>query len=725
MMTCGQYRNGLVRSVSVLVLGTVCGLPGMAMAQEISRNQSGIEEIVVTAQKREENLQRVPVSIVALAGEALENRGVSDVTDLRTVVPSLQIEPHPNSAATAVVFIRGIGNPDDQITQDPGVALYFDGVYVARSQGLVGEVAELQRVEVLRGPQGSLYGRNATGGAINFITKAPELGRFGAQQQLTLGNDAQFRSRTRVNIPLGETAALELGYLRSEKNGFVRNLGSGVKRFGDKRRDGYRAAMLWQPSEHFEIRYAYDRSDIEDTPAFLAMVPFYPAKADRPTAGSPFVNNLQRGDVTTQGHNLTATWKPGENLTLKSITGYRKLHNKTYQDYHTGIAGPFPFFTTAVDMKQKQFSQELQLIGEAFNSQIDYVLGAYYFDESAKGFDTMVTSQAVSDRFVTADNKSYAAYGQMTYSPDFLDGKLHLTAGLRWSKDKRQATNRTIDTPLAGLPVISPVGHGDRSFSNVSPTFVLAYDITDKVSAYAKVVRGYKTGGFNVRASSITRFNEGFDAETLTSYEAGLKSTLFDDRLRVNVAVHKADYKDIQINVGSDPNRPNTTDVLNAGEATIQGVELDITVKPARTLTLSASYSYLDAKYDKIIDAHGDNIAGSFVYRDAPKNTVSASLQYDFPQTPFGNPSLFVDYYYQSKVYGRVVDSRFVNSGYGLLNARLSLSDIPFAGGKGRVALFGRNLTNKNYYIAHFTAAVPTAIFGEPRAYGAELQLEF
>ncbi|HWV13387.1 MAG TPA: TonB-dependent receptor plug domain-containing protein, partial [Sphingobium sp.] len=167
-----------------------------AFAQE---GTGGIEEIVVTAQKRSESLQKTPISMMAMTGADIEKKGIADITDLRTLVPSLAVTPHPNSATTARVFIRGIGNNDDQITVDPSVAVYLDGIYIARNQGLSAEVAEVERIEVLRGPQGSLYGRNATGGAINYITRAPELGDFSAKQTFAIGNYDQFRSRTRIN----------------------------------------------------------------------------------------------------------------------------------------------------------------------------------------------------------------------------------------------------------------------------------------------------------------------------------------------------------------------------------------------------------------------------------------------------------------------------------------------------------------------------------------------
>lgn len=682
----------------------------------------GLEEIVVTAQKRAESLQDTPISIAAMTAADLENRGIYDINDLRTEVPALQVAPHPNSATTARVFIRGVGNNDDQITTDPSVAVYLDGVYIARNQGLSAEVAELERIEVLRGPQGSLYGRNATGGAINYITKAPDLGEFGFKQSLAYGNYDQFRSRTRLNIPVGDTLAVELGYLHSQKNGYVKNLGNGSKRFGDQRRDAYRAAVLWQPTDTLEVRYSYDRSDMGDIPSFIAQVPFYPQKGNRPTEGSPFERNLHANDVTAQGHNLTASWDASNNLTVKSITGYRKLSVETAQDYLTGALGPFPIIETAFDQDQKQFSQEFQLIGDALDDRLNFVLGAYYFDESADSFDfSAIVGQPRLDRMVLIDNKAYALYGQATVRPAFAEG-LYVTPSLRWSRDERKATMDQVLVPAIGAPTVLPQGHGDQTNSNVSPGLVIGYDVNDNANVYAKWSRGYKTGGFNVRASSIQRFNEGFGEETLDAYEIGLKSSWLDNRLRLNVAAFVSKYKDMQTNMQIST---AVTDTFNAGKATIKGVEVDLTARPAPGLTMSVNYAYLDGSFDEILDPSGNDIAHRYSFIEAPKHTMALSAQYQFPETPIGTLTAYADYFFQSKKHTATIDSRYIVGDYGLLDVRLTLADIPVGVGNWRLSAYGKNLTDKEYYVFHGNAGLPGAFYGEPRTYGLELTFEY
>ncbi|MCK0532818.1 TonB-dependent receptor [Sphingobium agri] len=697
-----------------------------AFAQDDASVQSGgIEEIVVTAQKRSESLQKTPISMMAMTGADIEKKGIADITDLRTLVPSLAVTPHPNSATTARVFIRGIGNNDDQITVDPSVAVYLDGIYIARNQGLSAEVAEVERIEVLRGPQGSLYGRNATGGAINYITRAPELGEFSAKQTLAIGNYDQFRSRTRVNIPVGETLAVELGYLHSQKDGFVDNPGTGVDRWGDQRLDAYRAAVLWQPTDALQLRYTYDRSDINDTPVFMVAAPFYPRMADRPTAGSPLVRNLMPNDATSQGHNLTISWEVADDVTLRSLTGYRKLSSITNQNYLTGVAGPFPLILTGFDQKQDQWSEELQLVGSTFDRRLDYVLGAYYFDEDGESSDySAITGRPRMDRVATIHNRAYALYGQATLRPAFMEG-LYLTGGLRWSRDERKATLDQTIVPATGLPTVLPRGAGDNHFSNISPSLVIGYNANASLNIYAKYARGYKTGGYNIRASSIARFNEGFGPETLDSFELGIKSSWLDNHLQANLALFRSNYKDIQTNIQSDPTNVAITDVFNAGKARIQGFELDLIAKPIDTLTLSVNYAYLDAKFQQILDQAGNDITSRYTFVEAPKHTLTTSLEYRFPDTPIGVLTANIDYFLKSKVSTSTADRRYVIGDYGLLNARLTLSDIPVGFGSWRLSAFGKNLTDKEYYIAHFNGGLPSAIFGDPRTYGLEVTFEY
>jgi iron complex outermembrane recepter protein len=704
-----------------LLAGSV--LSGRASAQGAD-DSSRVEEIVVTAERREQSLRDTPISIVAMSPRTLENRQITGISDLASQVPALKLTPHPNASTTPRVFIRGIGSGDDTVTQDPSVAVYVDGVYIARQGGLATEVADLERIEVLRGPQGSLYGRNATGGAINFITKSPVLGQFSGRQAIELGSRNLFRARTSLNIPIGDTAAIQIGYLHSQQDGYVKNTGPGIDRWGDKYRDAFRLAARWAPSDKLDFRYVYDGADVRDTPPYMPQVPLYPAVGVRPTEGPPQVVNLQRNSTVPQGHALTTTWDANDHLTVKSITSYRVLRNRTNQNFLPGP--PSPLTVNFFRDRNEQFTQELQFVGDLLDGQVKYVAGAYYFEEDSKTFFYTIGRNAIRvDRYITARNTAVAGFGQVIYTPDVLDSRLHLTLGARYSRDGRQATLQTVNNPPVGAPMASVPGAGKRSFDDFSPTLTAAFDVTPEVNAYVKAARGYKSGGFNVRASTVARFDAGFEPEHLTSYEGGVKASLLDHRLEANLAAFTYDYRDIQVSVSSDPLNPPLRDVLNAGKGKFSGWEMDVTAAPVRGLSLTANASSLSAKYQTILDSTGRNVASSYVVSDAPRYSYSLAADYRTALSSLGELGMFVAWNWQDRQYTNSADRRYVQHPYGLLSARVSVSKIKAGPTDLTLAVWGQNLTNKTYYAVFTNIGAPAAVFGDPRSFGVSLTADF
>lgn len=716
-------RGLLATSVCLAGLGA---LSSPAQAQSDSPRAS-LEEVIVTAQRRVESLQDTPISIQALSAEQLEVKGIVNLVDLHTHVPNFQIAPHPTSSTDIRAFMRGVGNNDDQITQDPSVAIYLDGAYMARIQGLAMEVAEIERIEVLRGPQGALYGRNATGGAINFVSRPPDTTALSAKQTLGVANRDAWRSSTRVNVPLIDNElAVQLSWVSSEKDGFIRNLGPGAERFGSSDRDAGRVDFLWEPTDAFSARYHYDRSRVQDTPAFIDAVGL-DTDPEIPWSGDPAEPELRHNDITADGHGLTLTYDLSASLSLKSITTYRELDSVTNRDYLTGVIIPGRPLTGGTNATlQDQFTQELQLTGEALEGRLEYVAGLYYFEESAKRRDLRGVDRD-GLRLVTADNEALAAFGQATWTPDIADQRLHFTLGGRWSEDERQASFQD-GVVVDGVPM--PTGEptrGDNDYSNFSPTAVVAWDLTDDANLYAKWARGYKTGGFNLRASSPEKFSEGFDEEQLDSFELGLKSQFLDNRLRLNAAVFHSEYDDIQINTQSDPVDPSITDVLNAGAADIQGVELEMTALLTDQLTVNLNYGYLDPEYKEIIGADGVNRADEVSPINAPEHSATLDLAWHFPATRWGTVTANLGYTWQDDMVTSSSNPAYVIESYGLLNGRVTLGELPMGGLPGdlRVSAWGKNLTDETYYLSLFNVLVPAALYGEPRSYGVDLTWEF
>ena len=274
------------------------------------------------------------------------------------------------------------------------------------------------------------------------MTRAPEPGEWGFSQQLTAGSRELFRSRSALNTPLGENAALRLGYLTATKDGFVENRGTGEDRFGDRDRDAWRADLRWEVRENVSLRYAYDRSDIGETPAYIGAAPLVMSSAERPHEGKASVQGLRANDVRAEGHSLILGWQLSDQLELKSISAYRELEDFQNQDYHSGLFGPAPIFRNAFEGSQEQWSQEFQLLGGTADDSIEYILGLYWFDEEGdRGGATTIPARGVRTlTYSEIDNSAEAVFGQISWTPEAFDGRLHLTGGLRWSADRRSAT---------------------------------------------------------------------------------------------------------------------------------------------------------------------------------------------------------------------------------------------------------------------------------------------
>lgn len=711
----------------ILCAFVTTGIASAGIAQE----STGIEEITVTAQKREESLQKVPISMSAVTAKDIETKRIQGFEDLYTQVPNLSFSPHPSSQNTPMIYIRGIGLVDDQLAQDQSTGVYLNGIYIARPQGMNINVADLERIEVLRGPQGTLYGRNTTAGAINFVSKAPSTEGVGFLQRFTAGERNLLESYTSLNIPMGDSVAARFSFLRGVQDGFVRNRGTGSDYFGSTDRWALMADFLWHVNESVDVRYTYDRSDLGDSSAYVAVAPDGYGTGHRPSKGSPAVRDFHDNDIVGSGHALTVEWAINEHASLKSLTSYRKLDSSVYQDYLTGVFGPFPTFATNYNVDHDQFSQELHVVGNMLDRRLDYIAGIYYFQEKGDGFDIIWTpmSDVETHRMIGVENKSYAVFGQTTYTPDSFGSRLHVTVGARWSKDEREAKMRQAFGPIGGaLTPPANIGDGDKTFSDFSPSLVVAFDLSDEVNVYAKVVKGYKTGGFNPRASSIARFNEGYDKEKLVSIEAGIKSRWLDDRVQANMAVFRAKYDDMQVNTLSDGNNPTVTDLLNAGEATIKGVEMDIVAVLARGLSVGFNYGYVDPEYRKIKTATGEDIADEFRFIHVPKNNYALDVNYTYGNLPVGTLRANINYTWQGREFSntpRIFGQVYGIKSYGLLNARLSYGDIPFLSGDLEFSVWGKNLEDKEYLTAHFNSGLSSGIYGAPRTVGADVTYRY
>lgn len=770
------------------------------VASGVEASDYMLEEIVVTAQRSAESLQETPISLTTFGSEKLEKEGINNLADIASKVPSLTMEPFPTNNATLRIFIRGVGLADAQITQDPPVGVYLDGVYIARSTGLALDVAELERIEVLRGPQGTLYGRNSTGGAINLITSRPNSESLTFSQQLTGGNRGLLTSKTRLNVPLGDTLAIKLAYLNSRQNGFVKNTGPG-ENFGDREVEGYRLDLRWDISERWHLDYAYDRGEIE-----FVNYPYQPVLPPdtTPASNSPgdlinaqlaaqaqnFVeySNRRRSRMATplpmqasltkiEGHMLSLEWDLHEALQVKYLAARRELYDLPYAELSGGSQSPDYRIDGAeytsrdgsvtlpqpkAPVQQEQWSHELQFAGSAY-SRLEYIAGLYYFEESAD-VDTPRSHQFTGPLNVTdtptatttvflvqtsggafsIDNRAWAAFSRVTWTPPILDNRLHLTLGARYSEDRRKAT-KTVDnatltetetrdkitgqrsaTPPDTINAVQFSAIGDNHYADDSYELIAEYEFQDQINVYAKYSEAYKSGGYNTREPNEAFFKRGFDKEKVAAYELGIKGEWLNRRLRINSSVFYSEYTDMQLNF-KIPGGIADSRVVNAGEAEMSGLETDITLLATPTLLLGLNHAYLDAKVVSASDPFtGEDASDEYIFSSAPEHSYSATLDWTIAQFNLGRLGLNLSYNYMDDRNGSTrtdISELIFLPSYDLLNARLGLYNIPLLGGALTVAAWGKNLTDTEYEI-NGLAALPHArravIWGEPRAYGLD-----
>ncbi|MBI4519011.1 MAG: TonB-dependent receptor [Deltaproteobacteria bacterium] len=810
------------RAVILTVAAAVAfGLPGQTWAQAKKKAgdkpeagmEVGVEEITVTAEKREESLQETPVSVTAITSEAIEEKGIRDVIDLGQVAPNLHMHPNVGGSTGVTVNMRGVIRTDPIITNQPKVGLYTDGVYIAKSSAANAELSDIERIEVLRGPQGTLWGRNANGGAVNFITKKPTSEKS-ISAKTEVGNYEQFKGSVILNTPvigkggLAESEGFGTLNLRQvadyrSRDGFYDNTGDyytdpttgrkqrgGSGDFANLDRVATSTSLRWEPAKSATIDYNFEyRRHVENpsasqltyvypnAPGAQPLVPYIEAdRADAIANNSLLENDVTRGPYRQQvnhgnarAHTVTAAFdlaKPDEssNVTLKSISSYRTFTQQEDQDVD---GSPLHYGDFELHHDVAYWSQELQLLGTF--PRLKWVLGGYYYGEHGDEQSGQVlyggaTNLAYNDVF---NVRSYAPYAQGTYTFPFLDDRLSLTLGVRYTQEQvhhgKQYSCYAIMVPdrnnpgqftnicNVGIPSFKnfSVAHG-RAFGGwdaVSPMGSIAFQATDDFMFYVRASRGFQSGGFNGRATTEEAFAQNYDPETLEAYEGGIKSQWLDNRLQVNASMFFSDYHDLQVAVFRASQYGGAVSTLqNAASANIWGSELEVVAVPLRGIEASVTYGYIDPTYkefmEQALDAMGNPVLDSqgnperidvsdqrqFVL--TPKHAVTVGLSYTAPPTDRGTFSAHMDTYWQDDVVF-LVDEHYVNNqgDYGLLNGRVQLAGIPLQHGSLDVAVFAHNLLDRKYrtFGVDFGPQLGWAVnqYGDPRTFGLQLAYNF
>jgi iron complex outermembrane receptor protein len=723
-------------SHAVLALASPTGAtepaaPGSSTS--VSSDSPALGEIVVTATKTGATaLQKTPLAISAFSAAELAQSGVSSVKDLVEFAPGLALS---QNNVNAEIYIRGVGSNNVYAGSDPDVTVQVDGVYIARPSAQFGEYLDVDRVEVLRGPQGTLYGRNAAGGTINVISRAPT-DTFEAEEQLTLGNYYLVHEQALVSGPLVPNtlqASVAIDYINHRP--YIDNVVGGQPGSGDANHGTIRGQLRFEPTDTVTAttRADYLVSD-ENIQASNHLLAPYLANGGAPIANGTIGNYLQEALNTPQSvythtggvsEDVDVTLTPG--LDLKSITAYRQ------DDFSGSLDSDSTERSLSVGRLlqevEDQFSQELDLSGKA--SIFDFVTGAYYFHENDANGIVAVTPTVGHSTHPDIHTNSEAVFAQSTAH---ILSNVGLTLGVRYTHEEKSLdTNAATFNPVTGIlaPGSPFLSHNDMENSAVTPKFGLDWQVTPDVLLYISATRGYKSGGFNYAATTVP--TETFGPEKLWSYEAGAKTEFFDRRMRLNVTAFHYDYSSLQVQsllaVG-------VTSIENAASAKVNGAEAELSVKPLAPLELTANLAYLDASYNTFINdavpaalkpyvatssrydaANGTYDASGNYLNDAPRFSSLIAVQYSHEVN--GDGSLFgrAEYSWKSRQYFDPTNASILSQdGFGLANVYMGYHSV---NGTWGVKLFAKNVTGKQYIIAAAAQSLtPVGFVGQPRTYG-------
>ena len=738
-----KYNKKNIHMAITAALFALASSPAVVVAQTSEEDENlpgALEEIIVTAQRREQTLLEVPMAISAFTGEELAFLQADNLDSLQGAVPNLNLVQGRGSNSSVNAFIRGVGQPDALQSFDPAVGIYLDDVYMSRIQGGLFKLYDIERIEVLRGPQGTLYGKNTPGGAIRLITRTPG-DEFEAQAGLLVGNYGRIQARARLSTPVTDNFALGFSVLYDERDGFVTDPATG-REYNDEDTTVFRMKGNWEASENFSVDFSFDytkedvfltlgRSEVLLFSVDLAtgIVPRLPA----PEGEWNFKTQTSMTDRPTQevdhwGGNVTLNWAINADLDLKSITAYRELETASYIDID---ATELELGDVFVGLDQNQFSQEFQLLG-GNGSNVNWVLGAYYLKEEVPSHqeayaddflqylgNTITFLRTIDDDLETT---SYAVFGQVDWA--FAD-RWSLGVGLRWTQEEKKYF-RTTSTFSNILGVADPAFAFTDSddWSDWTPTITLDYAMSDAVKLYGRVAQGFKSGGFNGRANSAADVST-FDPETVWTTEFGAKTVVADGKLRANYAVFVSKYDDFQARVSVGDGIDFRFPVLNAAELDIKGAEVELAWLPIEPLALSAQIGYLDSEYGAGGFTGSDGVADEPAF--SPEWTARFAATWTQNLANGSNLMFSAAANYRDAMWLSVENTAaLTEDDYWLMDAMVS-----WGSGDGHWTISGgvKNLTDEVYRVEgqefRSVGGIETAYYGNPRTYTVGFDYSF
>lgn len=763
-----------------LALGTATLIPATALAQEeaTADSDNALEEVIVTATRREESLMEVPIAVTAISGEELAQFGMLDLTFVEQTSPNTTLKVSRGTNTTLTAFIRGVGQQDPVPGFESGVGIYLDDVYLNRPQAGVMDIYDVERIEVLRGPQGTLYGRNTIGGAIKYVTKRLNPDHYEGGAKLSYGLYNMLDLVVSGSTPINDTFRIGGSFASFNRDGFGDNLY--LENLENYNRDslGYRFSTEWEPNEDFFVKFAFDHVDDDSDPRQGHRL--VPARV----AGNPVLDNVfdtEAGlnnpiqSVEATGYSLMAQWNASDMLTVKNILAYRDDETWTPIDFDSL---PVVDLDVPAVYENNQFSEELQFLftGNNWNG----LAGFYYLDADAStAFDVILAQLGKLfglpgyNAFTAGDvnTKTWSLFADFTY--DFTE-QWAMSLGGRYTSDKRTSdilrqTKIFGTSPIFGgvaVPIATTSDfHGSETFTKFTPRISVDWKPTDAQLLYASYSEGFKGGSFDPRGQSsiapdtdrdgvvseeeVFEFMK-FDEETVKTVELGWKTTAFDRRMTSKLAVFFSKYNDVQVpsSIGYDTNGDGVNDTFvgvtsNAGKADINGVEWegqailanDFGNGNGNELRFGWAIGYIDAEYKEYINAFGQDVADERVFQNTPEWTASGNLNYSTPTNLFGTPGMFSAI---TTVTYRDDTSQFEVPNPYLDQSAYTLWDLSFVWaqdeGHWSAGIHGKNLTDKEYKVAGYyfpPSGTPgglglenniTAFYGNPRQVWATVQ---
>lgn len=753
---CANQFERLLKSLTILGSLLCCAISVTANAENVQgATASLLEEVVVTARKREESAFEVPLAISAFNNQQLSALKVRDLQSLSVGLPNVALDDIGTTRGVANFSIRGLGINSSIPSIDPTVGTFVDGVYLGTNQGVVFDVFDLSSVEVLRGPQGTLFGRNVTGGAVLLNSKLPG-DEFEGQIKASLeggGESTNYYLMGSIGGPLlsdenGTTLATKISVFTNQDNGYFKNLNDG-QAFGEQDTVSFRPTIVWTPNDAFKLTLHYDYFDAKgDGPASQS----HRNGLGISNAAADFDRDSLDFSIDERGFvNVRSDFVRGradfflENGTITNIIGYRKVNQESLIDVD---ASPLDLFSSPTQLQSEQVSNELRYSGQ-LNDRLQLTTGLYYFKNDLSYAESrgLLGLLAPPGSFALTQSgggdyevETLGVFASIDYD---VNDRLVFNAGLRYTDEEKSADiaslSRNVNTPCNVVAGTCPIDFSDtESWSNLSPKFGLSYDMSDNTIAYANWTRGFRSGGYNLRNTAVDTVNFGpgpFDEETVENLEFGVK-TQFSNGGRVSAAVFYNQIDDLQREINlADPTTGIVQVIRNTADATITGLEIDALWPINDKLLINASLGYIDPEYQEVrFDLNGDGVINDDdLDLDLPRAadlTYSLGLTLDSELGSWGTATSRISYSYRDESASTDNNLGFINE-QGILDAGIDFYSID---GRWTLGIFGKNLNNE---VKHGGDSVLPAMLGplplggtfsplaKGRIYGIELSYQY